>query len=62
MYKHMYRSIVEDGEQYAKCMKVFANYFEDLVLGKLNNQGKLSLIYLLGKVLEVAGKVLPITF
>ncbi len=24
--------------------------------------GKLSLIYLLGKVLEVAGKVLPITF
>ena len=29
------RSIVEDGEHYAKCMKGFANYFEDIVLGKL---------------------------
>ena len=62
MYKHMYRSIFEDGEQYAKCMKGFANYFEDLVLVAFNNEGKLSLIYLLGKVLEVAGKILPITF
>ena len=58
----MYRSIFEDGEQYAKCMKGFANYFEDLVLVAFNNEGKLSLIYLLGKVLEVAGKVLQITF
>jgi hypothetical protein len=29
------RSFVEDGKQYAKCRKGFANYFEYLVLGKL---------------------------
>ena len=53
-------------KQYAKCRKDFANYFEYLVLGKLlrirESQGKLFIIYLLGKVLEVAGKVLPIIF
>ena len=48
------RSIVEDGKQFSKCRKGFGNYFECL--------GKLSFIYLLGKVSEVAGKVLTITF
>ena len=60
------RLIVEDGKQYAKCRKGFANYFEYLVLGKFiiirENQGNLSTIDLLGKVLEVAGMILPITF
>ena len=64
------RSIVEYGKQFAKCRKGFVNYFE--YLGKLlqsgkaftirESLGKLSFICLLGKVLEVAGKVLPITF
>ena len=42
------RSIVEDGKQFAKCRKGFANYFE--YLGKLLKSGKawesfLSFIY-----------------
>ena len=61
------RSVLEDGKQFAKCRKDFANYFE--YLGKLGKAftireslGKLSFICLLGKVLEVAGKVLSISF
>ena len=64
------RYIVEDGKHFAKYRKGFTNYFE--YLGKLlqlgkawesfYNQGKLPFICLLGKVLEVAGKVLSISF